>query len=105
MENGVWNICSTGIKSSDDLSLAVYSGCIYRTIYDGCGSVEHRRYLQCADGASEPDCTACAQQCGGQRNKRLFCEDEIERNQQNPLDLFYDSSYNKETYERNVDEE
>ena len=92
-------------KSSDDLSLAVYSGCIYRTIYDGCGSVEHRRYLQCADGASEPDRTACAQQCGGQRNKRLFCEDEIERNQQNPLDLFYDSSYNKETYERNVDEE
>ena len=92
-------------KSSDDLSLAVYSGCIYRTIYDGCGSVEHRRYLQCADGASEPDRTACAQQCGGQRNERLFCEDEIERNQQNPLDLFYDSSYNKETYERNVDEE
>ena len=106
MENGVWNICSTGMKkSSDDLSLAVYSGCIYRTIYDGCGSVEHRRYLQCADGASEPDRTACAQQCGGQRNERLFCEDEIERNQQNPLDLFYDSSYNKETYERNVDEE
>ena len=64
-----------------------------------------RRYLQCADGASEPDRTACAQQCGGQRNERLFCEDEIERNQQNPLDLFYDSSYNKETYERNVDEE
>ena len=37
--------------------------------------------------------------------KDYFCEDEIERNQQNPLDLFYDSSYNKETYERNVDEE
>ena len=38
--------------------------------------------------------------------KDYFAQDEISGEiSRNLLDLFYDSSYNKETYERNVDEE
>lgn len=36
--------------------MALYYMCIHRTIYDGCGSMEYRRYLQCIDG--NPDLIA-----------------------------------------------
>lgn len=47
-------------ESCNDISLAVHSGSIYRTVYDCCSSMEHCRYFQCVDGASKPDCTASA---------------------------------------------
>ena len=42
--------------------MALYYMCIHRTIYDGCGSMEYRRYLQCIDGNPESDSLACTQQ-------------------------------------------
>ena len=40
----------------------LYYMCIHRTIYDGCGSMEYRRYLQCIDGNTKSDSLACTQQ-------------------------------------------
>ena len=53
--------------------------CIHRTIYDGCGSMEYRRYLQCIDGNSEPDCLACTQQSHSKRNESIYGKAECGR--------------------------
>ena len=53
--------------------------CIHRTIYDGCGSMEYRRYLQCIDGNPESDSLACAQQSHSKRNESIYGKAECGR--------------------------
>ena len=59
--------------------MALYYMCIHRTIYDGCGSIEYRRYLQCIDGNPESDSLACAQQSHSKRNESIYGKAECGR--------------------------
>ena len=59
--------------------MALYYMCIHRTIYDGCGSMEYRRYLQCIDGNPESDSLACTQQSHSKRNESIYGKAECGR--------------------------
>ena len=65
--------------------MALYYMCIHRTIYDGCGSMEYRRYLQCIDGNPESDSLACTQQSHSKRNESVYGKLNVEEKNQRIL--------------------
>ncbi len=60
----------------------LYIICVFIRIYDGCGGLEYRGYLQCIDGDPESDGLACAQQSHSKRNESIYGKAECGRKNQ-----------------------